>query len=747
METRSIDSLENSGNPEAAGQIAEAERLLAFIERQTARMVEQTWQALALLFDEKGTLGPEQLKTYAWDGPQRPVRLADLERYAPQWSRLVPADPDIRASLAFLLSRRYRFTDEDSVNVREALGSEAEETLDTGRNRPARQMGDSDAREGEPETWEVDAPASNWLDPRVKADIESEVSWVHLDKGETLMRRGDPGDAMYILVNGRLRVTTTDARGDELLLTSLGTGAIVGEMAILTGDPRTATVQAARDSELVRLSRAGFTRLVELHPRVLLHMVRVLARRLTQQSQRSAGTGVTTITIAPVGRGVPLGEFCRLLADALARFGPTLHLDSAGLDAFDIGPGGRADFGPGGSVTAWLNDKEAQYRYVIYETDPELTPWTACCLRQADRLVLLFSDRASPVASDFERELLASHARERELVVLHEDTNRAPVGTKALLDRWNPTRHYHVRLHVPRDVDRVARAIVGRAIGLVLGGGGVRCFAQIGVLRALEEAGVPIDYLAGSSGGAVIAAQYAMGWDMATIVERNKDLVKNRLLDYTFPLVSLLSARGITRALDEMFGEYQIEDLYLGYFSVSSDLVSAQVMTHRSGSVRRSIRASIALPGLVPPLAEKGALLVDGVVLNNMPVAAMQELCQGGPVIAVDVSMAFESNENYDYGESLSGFHLLRNRLNPFSQDRIAAPGIIYTLLRSMELHSEKTQQDEIQRAALYLNPPVAEYSAFNPKPAARLVEVGYEYARDRVAEWARRAQPAGPIA
>lgn len=741
MNPHSIDTADEAEVPSTNSEAEQAGRLLALIERRTSQMVAQTWQALALLFDEAGNLGPDSLKTYNREVPSPEIRFRDLERHAPEWEALVPADPGSRAALAHALGQRHRFTRQDSPRTIEALGLDDERVQAAYRQQYGRGVSSIFDTHGEVEAPNRDLLDVPWLDASARKDIESELSRIHLLRGETLMRRGDPGDAVYILINGRLRVSTTDESGNDVLLSSLGAGAIVGEMAILTGDPRTATVKAARDSELVKLSRDGFNRLVEAHPRVLLHMVRVLARRLSQQSQRSAGTDVTTITVAPAGKGAPLTEFCTVLAEALARYGPTLRLDSKALEAAGVDAGEADHRASGGALTAWLNDKESNYRYVIYETDPDPSPWTSCCLRQADRLIVLLPDGAPPIRGDLEAQLLASEARDRELIIIHPDGGRPPTGTRRAVARWKPTRHHHVRMHSSHDVRRVARSLVGRAVGVVLGGGGVRCFAHIGALRALEEAGIPIDFLAGSSGGAVVGAQYAMGWSIDTILERNRELIKNRLMDYTFPLVSLLSARGIARALDEMFGEGQIEDLYLGFFSVSSDLVSAQIRTHSSGSLRRAVRASIALPGLLPPLADNGGLLVDGVVLNNMPVEAMQEFCQGGPVIAVDVSLQTDMVKEYEYGESLSGFHVLMNRLNPFSKSEIAVPGIFSILFRAMELHSERTQQDEIERAALYLNPPVASYSAFNPKPAEELVALGYEYTRNKVAEWSRTAE------
>src|SRR4249920_908550 len=150
-------------------------------------------------------------------------------------------------------------------------------------------------------------------DPAALAEIEADAEWVSLSGGETLFRRGDPGDAAYIVISGRLRVVD-EAAGDRTL-SEIGAGETLGEMALLSGERRSATVYAVRDSLLAKLSAEGFNRLVERHPRVLRRIAGFLVERLRRQGTSAVGakTGVKTVALVPAGDGAAIGEFSRLL--------------------------------------------------------------------------------------------------------------------------------------------------------------------------------------------------------------------------------------------------------------------------------------------------------------------------------------------------------------------------------------------------------------------------------------------------
>ncbi len=206
--------------------------------------------------------------------------------------------------------------------------------------------------------------------------------------------------------------------------------------------------------------------------------------------------------------------------------------------------------------------------------------------------------------------------------------------------------------------------------------------------------------------------------------------------DYTIPFVSLFAADRFLRVLNHMFGDIQIEDAWLGCFFVSANLTTASVAVHRRGSLRRALRASTAIPGVCPPVLMDGNLLVDGGVLKNMPTDIMRDMGDGGPVVGVDVSAKADFEAAYHFGDSLSARQLLWSRINPFAREKLVAPNIVSVLLRSQEVGSVLNQNEQVRAATLYLNPPVARFGVFDQESFDELVEIGYEYTRDRVAEW-----------
>jgi NTE family protein len=213
------------------------------------------------------------------------------------------------------------------------------------------------------------------------------------------------------------------------------------------------------------------------------------------------------------------------------------------------------------------------------------------------------------------------------------------MGSEAWLDATGAARLFHLRRDNLADVQRIARVLTGRSVGLVLSGGGARAYAHIGAVKALRAAGIPLDFVGGASMGGIVAASVAMGWDDAEIDRRiRKAFVESSPLDdIAFPILAMTHGVKVKERLTEHFSETEIADLWLPFFCVSSNLTSGTVQVHRRGKLSRALRASIALPGVMPPMTEEGSVLVDGAVLKNYPADIMRSI-QLGPVVGVDVS-------------------------------------------------------------------------------------------------------------
>jgi predicted acylesterase/phospholipase RssA/CRP-like cAMP-binding protein len=581
--------------------------------------------------------------------------------------------------------------------------------------------------------------APSELDP-----LRSEVAIVNVQRGDVLLRQGDPADCMYAVVRGRLQVFVIAPDGEQHLVGELRSGETVGELGLIDGSPRMATVVAVRDSQLVRVSPIAFDRLVRFKPESMSRIARAEAERMRNMgSRRAPVTAVRTFTI--VGAGAQVERFTESLCAALQEIGSILRLSRLRFEQLY-----HTNFEAGDGIVGWLVEVENAYDFVIYEVEPGLTPWTLHSLRQADRIVAVNDSSGSSGLSETEQFVLEENKAGRtagmELVLLHERDESVFPGTSRWLGPRVVLRHHHVRLNVPADVSRVARLLAGRSIGLTLGGGGARGYAHIGVLRALEEAGVPIDVICGVSMGSIISALYAMGHHWRSMIELMKrDLARNWNSDFTLPIVALSSGRRFQKALRALYGDTAIEDLGITYFCTSCNLSNSEMVTHRRGSLLNAVHASNAIPVVFPPVISSGQMLVDGGVLNNTPGDVLKELC-GGLVIVSNVSPRSDVTVDSSFAEMPSAWHILRSRLNPF-EPTIRVPGIAVTMMRTLMVASERKSREVENMADYYLRVPIDRFRSDDFKRVEEIAEVGYEYARQEIRLWkqnglARRPSP-----
>ncbi len=574
------------------------------------------------------------------------------------------------------------------------------------------------------------------LDHAALVEIHGQLSWFHLDGGETLFHAGDPGDALYVVLQGRLQALRETGTGAPEVVTEIGRRETVGEMALLTGEPRTLTVRAIRDTDLIRLSEAGFRTLLERRPRVLLPMIRTMARRLRATSTRvSAPPPTTSIAVAPIGNASLSPFLDALLAEQRAH-GRVLVLDAA---AFDREHGsGAARRGLQGRqaiyLADWLHRQEAAHDVVVFVADAEAGHWSELCLRQADRIVLVADAAQPPGLGSLEPLLQRVVARvPRDLVLLHGEPARRPRGTAAWRQATGAERHHHVRTVTPADARRVSRFLGGRAVGLVLSGGGARGFAHASVLRSLAEAGVPVDFLGGCSMGSLVAACQAFGFDHQGTVRalRHSFVDTNPQRGYTLPVVSVFSPDATERALDEIFGDTRIEDLWTSYFCVATNLTRGVLEVFQQGRLWTAMRASGAFPGLLPPLPIEGDLFVDGGVLDNLPVEVMRELCPG-PILASDTAQQTDLRVDPALERCPSPGRLLAQRLRP-GGTRTAVPGPAAVLMRAIECRSLGHQRRQRAAADFCFELPVGSFRLVDFPKIEAILDAGYAYSREAV--------------
>jgi predicted acylesterase/phospholipase RssA len=373
----------------------------------------------------------------------------------------------------------------------------------------------------------------------------------------------------------------------------------------------------------------------------------------------------------------------------------------------------------------------------VYEVGPDDSPWTDICLRQADVVLVVgrSAGRARPRLQALLPDDDALDRPRRELVLLNDTGCQPPVGTAQWLTHLNFDAHHHVNDGESESLARLGRMLTGTAVGLVLGGGGARGFAHIGVLRALEEKGIPVDLIGGTSMGAFIGAQFACDLDWQTMLEHNRRafVEAGSLMDYTLPMLSVVTGRRFYRLIENAFGDRRIEDLRRPYYCVATNLTRADTVVHRTGPLSRCVATSMAIPGMVPPVFREGEILVDGGLLNNLPTDVMKR-CGRGPVFAVSVSAGPLAVEQ-DYPDCLSGWKLLWSRVNPFMRT-IRVPNLTTILARSATLRPSPLQPPRAADTDLLFEPPVSHIRLLDWSALETLVDIGYRSALERIDEW-----------
>ena len=448
---------------------------------------------------------------------------------------------------------------------------------------------------------------------------QGEAATFCLPGGATLFESGELSDRLYFLRTGRLaaRIGAFHPR-----VVTIHPGETVGEMAVIAGTPHSATVSALRDSELISAPRSVFFECVQSDPDLLIELSRlVLARsRETARDEPPVARRVfAVIALAPSVKAYVLADG---INEALKRLG---HASVA------------LAVGAGPATPGWFSKVESQNDFVLYAVEHDEPEWRAIVARQVDG-VLCLARGSDPPADHPVSAVKAAWSVAGDLVLMQEPDARVPRGSAAWTAAMDPARLFHIRGGGQAEMDRLARVLTGRAVGLVLSGGAARAYAHVGAVQVLREARVPVDFVGGVSMGAIVGAGIGMGWDDAEMDDRIRKafVASSPIRDFTFPIISIAKGDTVRERLEEHFGDRTICDLWLPFFCVSTNLTIGAQQIHRRGLLREALRASLSLPGVLPPVLDGGDVLVDGAVLNNFPADVMRGV-HNGPIVGVDV--------------------------------------------------------------------------------------------------------------
>jgi NTE family protein len=552
-------------------------------------------------------------------------------------------------------------------------------------------------------------PVLSGLDDELLSRLAEQVATVSVRAGDWLVREGDVADSLYVIRSGRLEVI---AEGPpETVIRILRRGAVLGELALLTEEVRSASVRARRDSELLELGRRQFEELISDAPGFALGLTHAMGAQLAaSRTPAVSAEPPRTIAALPLDQGAPVADAADLMLDELRRHGSVARLTSEpGQDSAEM--------------FSRLERAESENDRVLLLGDSHTRgdEWTDFCVREADSLFALSRGSPSREWLDHPDALVGC-----ELVVL------ADAVTDEVLEALQP-REVQVLpdgSDLQPSVDLTARRLAGRAVGVVLSGGGARAFAHIGVMQELAQAGVTIDRIGSVSLGSLVGAGLAAGHrpdDLAGAI-RGAVMDMNPTGDYTLPLFSIIRGARVRSLLRGFFGDRRIEELRTRYFSISCDLINRQTVVHKTGPLFEAVQASLSIPGVFPPMSKAdGQLLVDGGVLDNLPVGTMASTGEG-PVIAVDVTgrMGGEFRKPVRPGIARLGRPIRRYLTGTDAE----VPRLGETIVRTVTVGSSDTAEAARRHADLVIQPQVEGVGILDWRHLDRVVEKGREAAR-----------------
>lgn len=574
-------------------------------------------------------------------------------------------------------------------------------------------------------------------DEMLLQDAFARVEWLEINGGQTLVAAGDAPDAMYVVVAGRLRSLAPEG-GAHPIGADFTAGEGVGETALLLGEPHPASILAVRDSVVARLGAADFHELWN-RPAFSLRVSRASVAGLLAQGKRTHPRERRIICVVPITDGVDPVSFTDALASALARWGATA-VESRGSINARFGDG-AANARPSQEryhpVAAWLDQRERAHEFVLLVADDGETEWTRRCVRHADE-VLFIARTDSPMRIHPVEERLCTGPRaitaaRQSLVLLHPEWRRHPSGTSKWVDRRPIHAHFHVRGERASDFARLARILSGNAIGLVLSGGGAKGFAHLGAYKALEEAGIEIDFVGGTSIGAVMAGYVSFGRSAGELIgHARKAFASNPTGDFNLlPIVSLAKGHRLKRiirdAVTAVTGfEADAQDSWISFFCVASSYSGAREVVLTRGPIDRAIRASVSIPVALPPVPWEGELLVDGGIFNNFPADVMSRM-GASRLIGVDLSRG--QAQAYDFEEMPGTWQMLFDR-----KRHRAVPSLGATLVGTTLLYNESRREESRRAVDIYINPDLSTVGLLDWKSFDATVELGYRETLDVLA-------------
>ena len=633
--------------------------------------------------------------------------------------------------------------------------------------------------------------------------LSAHLQLLSLPKGATLFKQGDESDALYLIVSGHARrYRLSDGR--DALVAYLGRGDVVGETGLLTGAPRSSTVRVDATSEILKLPRKNFEDVLREYPTILLHLSRTLANRLIDQGGTSTRLSSTQARLIALDCALPHAERALLawrLGSELATQTrkrvlivdvspePSGIARVAGLKSSPITEMGLkaanlrdpavlaalAQEHPSGvrvlSVSpAILGGRLFGQLYLFLNAVRDSHDLTLICLggprgdvekaslAEADLILMAGCDRMRPQYRQMEVEVppLAEEARRLLRLWIGElEPEDAPllIGAEKILIPWSEDAvaayeregkadaFFQADPKAAKVIARLARRIGGVQVGLALGTGAALGHATIGVLKVLKREGIPVDVIAGTSMGSLIAGCYAAGFEPEEIEQLalrvDKSWVyENLFWDLTIPRSGLFAGETLLRFIRSYMGSREFSDLDIPFACVAADIETGEEVVLRQGRVAEAIRASCGLPLIFEPMQLSGRWLVDGGLVNPVPTRLVADM---GADILLAVNLTIPAGEHKTHVAERRRQRLLDQPLSlealrqvamPVLPKAFRAPNILEVFFQMIYTMEYEVAQARLDRAHVTMFPDLKGFSWTELHRAGEIIKAG-EYAAE----------------
>lgn len=567
---------------------------------------------------------------------------------------------------------------------------------------------------------------------------------IYLRKNKILFHQGELSGSVYILVFGKLANILKIEDKEEKIIGTIQMGETVGELSALSHEPRSMTTKALENSILLKLSSNSFRALCKEYPTLLIGAMDVLVERSRHLVKILGGKNPRKkhAVIIPANKKISLHLFFQKLNDYVQKT-PGVTLLS------DDNPRYQDKNHSLTTLQQLVDDTEKENEVILYVLNSYETLLAKVCFKKIDLVYIVGNSWTTPSISRTTLEKIKpndlQNNRKTELILIHEPTDRLPQHTSKWLKLAHFDLHHHIRIDQDKDWQRMLRFIQGQAIGVVLGGGGVRSWAHIGALKALMEAGIPIDAIGGTSGGAVIAGYYAIHEtyeDPRGVLKKLSAIARKTvsLCNITWPAISFFSGKSYTREQKKIFSNTKIEDLWLPYFCISCNLSHSIQAIHRNGHLWKKVRSSTAVPGIFPPVVIRGELHLDGGLLNNLPVDAMKKIIGNkGTIIAVELTRNGKDQKEYNFPAILTFWQTMLAKLG-FAYKEYRFPNFVDTFLNSLLAGSYVKQTENSLAADVLISPDLTQYRLLQAteQQERELTILGYRAAVKAIKKWRR---------